>query len=53
MNLLEKIDELRAQCVTAEMFEQKWGCTVEEYLDKMMAFVEERRAEEAAKKKKM
>lgn len=40
MNLLEKIDELRAQSVTNEQFEKTWGYSVEEYLDRMMAFVE-------------
>ena len=49
MNLLEKIDELRAQSVTPEQFKTVWGMSIEEYLDKMMAFVEEQKA--AAKKK--
>ena len=40
MNLIEKIDELRAQSVTNEQFEKTWGYSVEEYLDKMMHFVE-------------
>ena len=49
MNLLEKIDELRAQSVTNEMFEAKWGYSVEAYLDRMMKFVEEQKnAEDAA-----
>jgi hypothetical protein len=50
MTLLEKIDELRAQSVTPEMFEKTWGYSVEEYLDKMMAFVEQQKA--ATKKKR-
>ena len=51
MNLLEKIDELRAQSVTNEMFEAKWGYSVEAYLDRMMKFVEEQKnAEDAAAK---
>ena len=49
MNLLEKIDELRAQSVTPEQFKAVWGMSIEEYLDKMMAFVEEQKT--AAKKK--
>ena len=44
MNLIEKIDELRAQSVTNEQFEKAWGYCVEEYLDRMMAFVEEQKA---------
>ena len=52
MNLLEKIDELRAQSVTPEKFEKMWGYTIDEYLDKMMAIVEQLDAEDAAAKKK-
>lgn len=52
MNLLEKIDELRAQSVTPEKFEKMWGYTIDEYLDKMMAIVERLDAEDAAAKKK-
>ena len=44
MNLLEKIDELRAQSVTPEQFEKTWGYSIEEYLEKMMAFAEEQKA---------
>ena len=44
MNLLEKIDELRAQSVTSEQFEKTWGYSIEEYLERMMAFVEEQKA---------
>ena len=39
MNLLEKIDELRAMSVTPEQFKQMWGYTIEEYVEKMMKFV--------------
>ena len=46
MNLLEKIDELRAQSVTPEQFKKMWGYSIEEYMVKMMQFVEERKAQE-------
>lgn len=46
MNLLEKIDELRAMSVTPEQFKKKWGYSIEEYMAKMMRFVEERKAQE-------
>lgn len=41
MNLLEKIDELRAMSVMPEQFEKMWGYTIEEYVEKMMKFVAE------------
>lgn len=44
MNLLEKIDELRAQSVTPEQFKTVWGMSIEDYLDRMMAFVEQQNA---------
>lgn len=44
MNLIEKIDELRAQSVSPEQFKNVWGITIEEYLERMMAFVEEQKA---------
>lgn len=44
MNLLEKIEELRAQSVTPEQFELTWGYSIEDYLDRMMAFVEQQNA---------
>ncbi len=43
MNLLEKIDELRALSVTSEQFKMMWGYSIEEYLEKMMRFVDEQR----------
>jgi len=46
MNLLEKIDELRAMSVTPEQFEKMWGYSIKEYMAKMMRFVEERKAQE-------
>ena len=33
MNLLEKIDEIRAKSVTPEKFEKMWGISLEDYLD--------------------
>ncbi len=49
MNLLEKIDELRANNVTPERFERVWGISIEDHLDELMAFVEmQETAEEAA-----
>ena len=44
MNLLEKIDEVRAMSVTPEQFEKMWGYTIEEYVEKMMKFVAEEEA---------
>lgn len=43
MNLLEKIDELRAQSVTPEQFEKTWGYSIEDYMAKMMKFVEQQK----------
>lgn len=51
MNLLEKIDELCAQSVTPENFEKMWGYSIDTYVDKMMAIVEQLDAEDAAAKK--
>ena len=48
MNLLEKIDELRAQSVTPEKFAEVWGVDLEDHLDELMEFVKK---QEAAKKK--
>ena len=50
MNLLEKIDELRAQSITPEKFEKVWGVSIEDHLDRLMAFVEEQSGKDAAKK---
>ena len=44
MNLLEKIDEMRAMSVTNEQFEKMWGYSIDEYLSKMMRLVEQDRA---------
>lgn len=52
MNLLEKIDEMRAKSVTREKFKAMWGYSIDEYLDKMMAIVEEQDAKDAAAEKK-
>ena len=46
MTLLEKIDELRAQSVTPEQFKNVWGYSIEDYMAKMMAFVEQQKAGE-------
>ena len=46
MNLLDKIDELRAMSVTPEHFKKMWGYSIEEYMAKMMAFVEQQKAAE-------
>lgn len=39
--LLDRIDEVRANSVSPEKFEKMWGYSIDEYLDKMMAKVEE------------
>ena len=49
MNLLEKIDELRALSVTSEKFEEVWGLCIEDHLDRLMAFVEEQKNADAKK----
>ena len=41
MNLLEKIDDLRAKSVTPERFEKVWGVTIEEHMKQLMAIVDE------------
>ena len=51
MNLLEKIDELRANSVTAERFEEVWGLSIEDHLDELMQFVKEQEAKNAAAEK--
>ena len=51
MNLLEKIDELRAQSVTPEKFKKMWGYSIDVYVNKMMSLVEQLDAEVAAVKK--
>lgn len=43
MNLLEKIDELRANSVTPERFERVWGISIEEHLDQVMSFIKEQK----------
>lgn len=43
MNLLEKIDEICAKSVTPERFEEVWGVSIEEHLDRLMEFVEEQK----------
>ena len=48
MNLLEKIDELRAQSITPEKFEKTWGVSIKEHIDRLMVFVKE---QETASKK--
>ena len=41
MNLLEKIDDLRAKSVTPERFEKVWGVTVEEHMRQLMKIIDE------------
>lgn len=50
MNLLEKIDELRANSVTPNRFEKVWGVSIEQHLDEMMAFVMDQDAKDATAK---
>lgn len=51
MNILDRIDEIRANSVTPEEFEKAWGMNVDEYRQKIRAFSKEQDAELAAKKK--
>lgn len=44
MDLLEKIDELRAKSITPEIFEKTWGISIDQHLKKMMEFVEQQKA---------
>ena len=39
MNLLQRIDEVKANSVTPERFMKVWGVSIEQHLDEMMAFV--------------
>lgn len=41
LNLLDKIDEVRANNVTPEKFEEKWGYTLEDHAERMMQFIHE------------
>lgn len=50
MDLLDRIDEVRANSVTPEKFEKMWGYSIDEYLDKMMAQVEQIDAADEASK---
>ena len=47
MDLLEKIDELRAQSVNPEKFEMIWGVSIEDHLNEMMAWYRRRLGYEA------
>ena len=49
MNLLEKIDELCANKVSPEKFEEVWGTSIEDHLDRLMEFVEQQDNKETAK----
>ncbi len=40
-DLMEKIDEVRANNVTPEKFEEKWGYTLEDHAERMMQFIHE------------
>ena len=48
MDLLEKIDELRASSVTPERFKSVFGVSIEEQMRQLMAFVKEQEAKDAA-----
>jgi len=50
MNLLQRIDEVRANSVTPERFMKVWGVSIEQHLDEMMAFVMEQNAKNASAK---
>ncbi len=41
LNLLDKIDEVRANKVTPEKFEERWGYTLEDHAKRMMQFIHE------------
>ena len=45
-NLIEKIDELRANSVTDEQFKKMWGKSIDEHLEELM---EKIKAAKAAK----
>ena len=40
-DLLEKIDEVRANNITPEKFEERWGYTLEDHAERMMQFIHE------------
>ncbi len=41
LNLLDKIDEARANKVTPMKFEEKWGYPLEDHAKRMMQFIHE------------
>ena len=46
-DLLDRIDEVRANSVTPEKFKETWGYSLEEHVDDMMDFIHELEAKEA------
>lgn len=46
-DLLDRIDEVRANSVTPEMFKEAWGYSLEEHIDNMMDFIHELEVKEA------
>ena len=52
MNLLEKIDNLRAKSVTPERFEKVWGIGIDEHMRQLMQMVNEIDARSAEAQKK-
>lgn len=46
-DLLDRIDEVRANTVTPEKFKETWGYSLEEHVDDMMDFIHELEAKEA------
>lgn len=46
-NLLDKMDEVRANSVTPEKFKETWGYSLEDHVEDMMSFIHELEAGEA------
>lgn len=38
-DLLERIDEVRANSVTPEQFEKRWGYSLDDHVGRMMGFI--------------
>lgn len=50
MDLLEKIDELRAQSVTPDRFKDVFGISIEAHMQELLTFINEQKAKDASAK---
>ena len=49
-DLLDRIDEVRANSVTPEKFKKTWGYSLEDHVEDMMDFIRELEAKESPAK---